>query len=78
MVYVDEVCDRVKIINAIEETGLCSDCPYCTFLEKLKTQLKELSFFKSNAHIQKWYVQYIDKILKVEPRYSLSLDNKSN
>ena len=32
MVYVNETCDRVKIINAIEETDLCSNCPYCTFL----------------------------------------------
>ena len=80
MPTIDEVCDRVKLINALEEPGLCSECNYCVFLRKLKTRLQELNFFTTNAHIQKWFVQYKDSILKVEPivESSLSLDQKSN
>ena len=79
MPTIDEVSDRVKIINALEESGLCSQCHYCVFLLKLKTRLEELNFFTTNAHIQKWYLHYKDNILKVEPiEQSSSLDQKSN
>ena len=52
MPTIDEVSDRVKIINALEESGLCLRCDYCSFLRKLKTRLQELNFFTTNAHIQ--------------------------
>ena len=79
MPTIDEVSDRVKLINALEESGLCSQCDYCFFLRKLKTRLQELNFFTTNAHIQKWFVQYKDNILTVNPiEVSLSLDKKSN
>ena len=79
MPTIDEVCDRVKIINALEQPGLCLKCDYCDFLTKLKNRLPELNFFTTNAHIQKWFVQYKDSILTVKPIDSpLSLDQKSN
>ena len=79
MPTIGEVCDRVKIINALEEPERCSQCDYCVFLTKLKTRLQELNFFTTNANIQKWFVQYKDSILTVKPiEVSLSLDQKSN
>ena len=53
MATIDEVCNRVKIINALEEPGRCSECNYCVFLTKLKTRLQELNLFTTNAHIQR-------------------------
>ena len=80
MPTINEVNDRIKLINALEEPGLCLECNYCVFLRKLKNRLQELNFFTTNAHIEKWLVQYKDIILKVEPivESSLSLDHKSN
>ena len=31
MSTIDEVSDRVKLINALEESGLCLQCDYCFF-----------------------------------------------
>ena len=77
MVLINERCDRVHLINLIEEKGLCLRCNYCTFIEKLKITLQELSFFTTNAHIQTWDVQYKNDILTVEPvGKSFSLDQK--
>ena len=80
MPTIDEVSDRVKLINALEESRLCLKCDYCFFIRKLKNRLQELNFFTTNANIEKWLVQYKDSILKVEPivESSLSLDQKSN
>ena len=49
MPTINERCDRVHLINLLEEKGLCLRCNYCTFLRKLKNRLQELSFFTSNA-----------------------------
>ena len=79
MPTIDEVCDRIKLINALEEPGLCLECNYCVFLRKLKNRLQELNFFTTKAHIEKWIVKYEDNILAVNPiEVSLSLDQKSN
>ena len=79
MPTVNERCDRVRLINILEQEGLCLKCNYCTFLRKLKNRLQELNFFTTNAHVQIWNVQYKDDILKVEPiEASSSLDQKSN
>ena len=79
MPTIDEVCDRIKLINALEEPGLCLECNYCVFLRKLKNRLQELNFFTTKAHIEKWIVKYEDNILTVNPiEVSLSLDQKSN
>ena len=67
MPTIDEVSDRVKLINALEESRLCLKCDYCSFIRKLKNRLQELNFFTTNANIEKWLVQYKDSILKVEP-----------
>ena len=79
MPTIDEVCDRIKLINVLEEPGLCLECNYCVFLRKLKNRLQELNFFTTKAHIEKWIVKYEDNILTVNPiEVSLSLDQKSN
>ena len=49
MPTIDEVCNRVKIINALEEPERCSECNYCVFLTKLKTRLQELNFFNNKC-----------------------------
>ena len=78
MALFNERCDRVKLINLLEEKGLCLQCKYCIFLKKLKNRLQEF-FFTTNAHVQTWDVQYKDDILTVEPvGKSFSLDQKSN
>ena len=75
MPTIDEVSDRVKIINALEEPGRCSQCSYCFFLRKLETRLQELNFFTTNAHVKRWDVKYRDDILTVKPiEASSSLD----
>ena len=80
MPTINERCDRVHLINILEQEGLCLKCNYCTFLEKLKNRLQELNFFTTNAHVQTWDVQYKNDILTVEPieASSSSLDQKSN
>ena len=64
---INERCDRVHLINLLEEPGNCMRCDYCTFLRKLKNTLQKLSFFTTNAHIKNWDVKYKDNILKVKP-----------
>ena len=72
-----ERCDRVHLINLLEEKGLCLRCNYCNFLKKLQNTLQELSFFTSNANIQMWDIKYKNDILTVEPVcLSFSLDQK--
>ena len=74
---INERCDRVHLINLLEEEGLCLRCNYCNFLKKLKNTLQELSFFTLNANIQMWDVKYKNDILTVEPvALSFSLDQK--
>ena len=64
---INERCDRIHLINLLEEPGNCMRCDYCKFLRKLKNELQKMLFFTTNAHIKNWDVQYKDTILKVEP-----------
>ena len=64
---INERCDRVHLINLLEEPGNCMRCDYCKFLRKLKNTLQELSFFTSNSHVKNWDVKHKDNILTVEP-----------
>ena len=63
---INERCDRVHLINLLEEPGNCM-CDYCRFLTKLRNTLQESSFFTSNAHVKNWDVKYKNNILTVEP-----------
>ena len=74
---VNERCNRVHLLNLLEEPGLCLRCDYCFFIRKLKNALQEMLFFTTNAHIQKWHVKYKDQILTLNLVH-LSLDNKQN
>ena len=64
---INERCDRVHLINLLEEPGNCMRCDYCRFLRKLRNTLQELSFFTTNGHIKNWDVKSKDNILTVEP-----------
>ena len=64
---INERCDRVHLINLLEEPGNCMRCDYCKFLKKLKNTLQEMLFFTANVHVKNWDVQYKNNILKVEP-----------
>ena len=73
---INERCNRVHLINLLEEPNKCMKCDYCRFLTKLRNALQETSFFTSNAHIKTWDVKYKNNILIVEPvALSSSLDN---
>ena len=64
---INERCDRVHLLNLLEEPGNCMNCDYCKFLRKLKNTLEKLSFFTTNAHVKNWDVKYKDNILTVKP-----------
>ena len=64
---VNERCERVHLINLLEEEGNCNNCDYCEFINRLRNALKEKLFFTSNVHIKNWDVQFKNNKLKVEP-----------
>ena len=73
---INERCDRVHLINLLEEPGNCMKFDYCRFLTKLRNALQEMPFFTSNTHIKNWDIKYTNNILIVEPvALSSSLDN---
>ena len=39
---IGEKVDRINLLNALEEPGLCLKCDYCNFLRKLKNTLQEI------------------------------------
>ena len=41
---INERCDRVHLINLLEEPGNCMRCDYCKFLTKLRNTLQEMLF----------------------------------
>ena len=65
---IGEKVDRVNLLNALEEPGLCLRCHYCNFLRKLKNKLEENGFFTYNSSFNEWKIEY-DKnnILTAEP-----------
>ena len=64
---INERCDRVHLINLLEEPGNCMRCYYCRFLRKLRNTLQKSSFFTSNAHVKNWDIKYKNNVLTVEP-----------
>ena len=78
--WIDERCDRVKIFNAFDEPGRCSNCFYCNFLSKLKNKLEEIGYNTTKKHIQWWDIKYTeeDDILIVKPVENSSLEKKNN
>ena len=64
---INERCDRVHLINLLEEPGNCMRYNYCRFLRKLKNTLQKFSFFTSNAHVKNLDVKYKNNVLTVEP-----------
>ena len=65
---IGEKVDRVNLLNALEEPGLCLRCNYCNFLRKLKNKLEENGFFTSNSTFNEWKIEYKkNSILTAEP-----------
>ena len=62
---INERCERVHLINLIEEEDLCNLCQYCKFLDKLQNSLNENLFFTVNAHVKLWDVRFKDNKLEV-------------
>ena len=60
-------CQRVHLINLLEEEELCKMCNYCKFLIRLKDVLIEKKFFTTDAHIDLWDIKYIDGKLTATP-----------
>ena len=60
--------DRVTLLNALEEGGLCLRCDYCNFLKKLKNILQENGFFTVNSSFSSWKIKYTkNNILAASP-----------
>ena len=55
---IGEKVDRVNLLNALEEPGLCLRCDYCNFLKKIKNILQENGFFTFNSSFSNWKIQY--------------------
>ena len=55
---IGEKIDRVTLLNALEEGGLCLRCDYCNFLKKLKNILQENGFFTVNSSFSNWKIKY--------------------
>ena len=51
---ISERCNRIHLINLLEEEDLCKLCQYCKFLDKLRDALNRSLFFTLNAHINLW------------------------
>ena len=64
---INERCDRVHLINLLEEPENCMRCDYCRILRKLRNTLQKLSFFTSDTHVKNWDVKYKNNVLTVEP-----------
>ena len=55
---IGETVDRVNLLNALEEPGLCLKCDYCNFLKRLKNILQENSFLTFNSTSTSWKTEY--------------------
>ena len=55
---IGEKVDRVNLLNALEEPGLCLRCDYCNFFKKIKNILQENGFFTFNSSFSNWKIQY--------------------
>ena len=64
---INELCDRVHLINLLEEENDCNNCDYCKFINRLRNALNEKLFFTANAHIKTWDVRLKNDKLEVEP-----------
>ena len=64
---IKERCERIHLINLLEEKDLCKMCIYCKFLIRLKDALIEKKSFTTNAHIELWDIKCIDNKLTATP-----------
>ena len=57
---INKRCNRVHLINLLEEEDLCKLCHYCKFLDKLRDALNQNLFFTVNAYVELWDVRLKD------------------
>ena len=62
-----ETCNRVHLLNILEEEGRCNRCSYCKFVLKLKECLEKKSFFSTNNTVECWEVVSDGENIKVTP-----------
>ena len=55
---IGEKINRINLLNALEEPGLCLKYDYCNFLRKLKNILQENGFFTFNSSSTNWEIKY--------------------
>ena len=68
---INEIWTRKKIIKKVTSNDLCKKCPYCTFIEKLKTELNKMGFLSYNKDIELWKVTYCESSgIELSPCYS--------
>ena len=62
-----ETCDRVHLLNILEEEDCCNRCSYCKFVKKLKESLEKNCFFTTNNTVKQWDVVYNNENVEVTP-----------
>ena len=68
---IDVVLDRKELKQRISNTGRCSKCFNCKFIDKLKNELNKQGFLSYNKDVELWKIEYIDRNLKSYPVYEL-------
>ena len=68
---IDVVLDRKELKQRILNTGRCSKCFSCKFINKLKDGLNNQGFLSFNKDVELWKIEYEDTNLKAYPVYKL-------
>ena len=64
----NHICERVKLLNILEEEeDCCNQCAYCKFVIKLKGSLEKNGFFSTHKTIVYWKVKYENECISVTP-----------
>ena len=65
------VLDRDEIKKRMLNTGRCTNCFSCRFVEDLRKELNEKGFLSFNENVNLWKIEYEDKKIKAYPVYQL-------
>ena len=68
---IDVVLDRKELKQRILNTGRCTKCFSCKFIDKLKNELNKQGFLSFNKDVKLWKIEYKDTNLKSYPVYKL-------
>ena len=67
----DVVLDRKELKQRMLNTGRCTKCFSCKFINKLKDELNKQGFLSFNKDVELWKIDYEDKNLRAYPVYKL-------